>query len=112
MNMKTTKWIAASLMTLAAVVNGVGHAQGGADSFSSINLGGISGQTGVLPLSGTNFMMLRFWSDVQLTILAGAARRSAHDPVCGSAPKPHGVDNGNILVPATDGTLSDGHRWR
>ena len=70
--MKTTKWIAAGLMTLAAVVNGVGHAQGAADTFSSFNLGAFSDQTGVLPLSGTNFMTLRSWSDDQLTILAGA----------------------------------------
>jgi len=69
--MKTTKWIAAGLMILATVVNGIGHAQGTADSFCSINLGAISEQTGVLPLSGSNFMMLRSCSDVQLTALAG-----------------------------------------
>jgi len=72
MNMKTTKWIAAGLVTLAALVSGVSHAQGGDDSFSSFNLATLSDQTGVLPLSGTNFMMLRSWSNDQLTILAGA----------------------------------------
>lgn len=70
--MKTTKWIAAGLMTVAAVVNGVGHAQGAGDSFSSFNFAALSDQTSVLPLSGTNFMTLRSWSDDQLTVLAGA----------------------------------------
>jgi len=70
--MKTTKWIAAGLMTLAAVVNGVGHAQGTADSFTSINLAALSDQASVLPLSGTNMTSLRKWSDSQLTVLVGA----------------------------------------
>jgi len=61
------------LLILAAILIGetsvFGQSQ---DTFSSINLGAFSDQTGVLPLSGTNFMTLRTWSDPQLAILAGA----------------------------------------
>ena len=42
------------------------------DTFSSLNLSTLANQAGVLGLSGTNLNSLRYWSDDQLAILAGA----------------------------------------
>src|ERR1700685_3382078 len=69
MNRKNfVKWIAAGLLTLAAVVGRAQEAATTVDSFSSLNLSSLS-DNGVLVLSGTNISSFQTFSDDELTAL-------------------------------------------